>query len=244
MATSFSELKRSRSSSLKTLIDETNKLSSGNPQAQQEDRFWKPAVDKAGNYSDNTGYVVVPPTALPTLGVSVTQTETNDYNTNSNTNITVDTTTTPDEITINDTSAATPTGTYTFGGDLSGSQTLADQTFIDLESSRTATVSSTITQERHIDYAQTWDNIPQTWDTWPDTWDTWTDEDAAFGDFASVVEVRATPDDPAGSPTWGAWGPADGSQYVGRGFQFRVRLNATNTGVSPAVTALTGTVGY
>ena len=202
------------------------------------------AVDKAGNYSDNTGYVVVPATALPTLGISVTQTETNDYNTNSNTNITVDTTTTPDEITINDTSAATPTGTYTFGGDLSGSQTLADQTYIDLGSSRTATVSSTITQERHIDYAQTWDNIPQTWDTWPSTWDTWTDEDAAFGDFSSVVEVRATPGDPSGSPTWGAWGPADGSQYVGRGFQFRVRLNASNTGVSPAVTALTGTVGY
>ena len=54
MATSFSELKRSRSSSLKTLIDETNKLSSGNPNAQQEDRFWKPAVDKAGN-----GYAVI-----------------------------------------------------------------------------------------------------------------------------------------------------------------------------------------
>tara|TARA_R100000951_G_scaffold116300_2_gene127507 strand:- start:69 stop:986 length:918 start_codon:yes stop_codon:yes gene_type:complete len=54
MATSFSELKRSRSSSLKTLIDETNKLSSGNPNAQQEDRFWKPVVDKAGN-----GYAVI-----------------------------------------------------------------------------------------------------------------------------------------------------------------------------------------
>jgi hypothetical protein len=54
MATSFSELKRSRSSSLKTLIDETNKLSSGNPNAQQEDRFWKPTVDKAGN-----GYAVI-----------------------------------------------------------------------------------------------------------------------------------------------------------------------------------------
>lgn len=202
------------------------------------------AVDKAGNYSDNAGYVVVPATALPTLGVSVTQIETNDYNTNNNTNITVDTSTTPDEITITDTSAATPTGTYTFGGDLSGSQTQINATYIDLGSARTATVSSTFAQERHIDYAQTWDNIPQTWDTWPDTFDDWTNEDAAFGDFSSVVEVRATSDDPSGSPTWAAWGPADGSQQVGRAFQFRVRLNATNTGVSPAVTALTGTVGY
>ena len=54
MATSFSELKRSRSNSLKTLI-ETNKLAAGNkPQGQQEDRFWKPTVDKAGN-----GYAVI-----------------------------------------------------------------------------------------------------------------------------------------------------------------------------------------
>jgi len=55
MASSFSELKRSRSNSLKTLIDETNKLAAGNkPQGQQEDRFWKPTVDKAGN-----GYAVI-----------------------------------------------------------------------------------------------------------------------------------------------------------------------------------------
>jgi len=204
------------------------------------------AIDKAGNYSDNAGYVVVPATALPVLGNTITQTETNDYNTSGNTNITVDTSTTPDEITINDTSAATPTGTYTFGGDLSGSQTQSNASYIDLGAgqSRTVTATSTITQARHIDYAQTWDNIPQTWDTWPDTFDDWTNEDANFGDFSSVVEVRATSDDPAGSPTWDDWTAADGSQVVGRAFQFRVRLNATNTGVSPAITGLTGTIGY
>ena len=55
MATSFSELKRSRSSSLETLITETSKLAAGNkPQGQQEERFWKPTVDKAGN-----GYAVI-----------------------------------------------------------------------------------------------------------------------------------------------------------------------------------------
>ena len=202
------------------------------------------AYDKAGNPSDNAGYVVVAASALPVLGNNITQTETNDYNTSGNTNITVDTSTNPDEITINSTTAANPTGTYTFGGDLSGSQTQSNASYIDVGTARTVTASSTLTQARHIDYAQTWDNIPQTWDTWPDTWDDWTDEDANFGDFSSVVEVRATSDDPSGSPTWGDWSAADGSQVVGRGFQFRVRLNATNTGVSPAVTALTGTIGY
>lgn len=202
------------------------------------------AVDKAGNYSDNAGYVVVAASALPVLGNNITQTETNDYNTSGNTNITVDTSTNPDEITINDTSAASPTGTYTFGGDLSGAQTQSNASYIDVGTSRTVTASSTLTQARHIDYSQVFDNIPQNWDTWPGNFDDWTDEDAAFGDFSSIVEVRATPDDPSGSPTWGAFGPADGSQYVGRGFQFRVRLNATNSSVSPAITALTGTIGY
>ena len=202
------------------------------------------AVDKAGNYSENAGYVVVPASALPVLGNNITQTETNDYNTSGNTNITVDTSTNPDEITINDTSAAAPTGIYTFGGDLSGSQTQSNASYIDVSTARTVTASSTITQARHIDYAQTWDNIPQTWDTWPDTWDDWTNEDANFGDFSSVVEVRATSDDPSGTPTWGDWGSADGSQFVGRAFQFRVRLNATNTSVSPAITALTGKISF
>lgn len=202
------------------------------------------AYDKAGNPSDNAGYVVVPASALPVLGNVITQTETNNYNSTSNTNIAIDTSTTPDELTIDDTSAASPTGTYTFGGDLSGAQTVSNATYIDVGTGRTVTASSTITQVRHIDYAQTWDNIPQTWDTWPDTWDDWTNEDANFGDFSSVIQVRATPDDPSGSPTWGSWSNADGSQHVGRGFQFRVNLNATNTGVSPAITALTGTIGY
>ena len=73
------------------------------------------AVDKAGNYSDNAGYVVVPATALPVLGNNTTQTETNDFNTTGNTNVSVDTSANPDELTINSTAASNPSGTYTFG---------------------------------------------------------------------------------------------------------------------------------
>lgn len=202
------------------------------------------AYDKAGNPSDNAGYVVVPASSLPVLGNNITQTETNDYNTSGNTNITVDTSTNPDEITINDTSAAAPTGTYTFGGDLSGSQTQSNASYIDVSTARTVTATSTLTQARHVDYSAAFDNIPQNWDTWPDTFDDWTNESANFGDFSSIVEVRATSDDPSGTPTWGNWGAADGSQYIGRAFQFRVRLNATNSEVSPAITALTGKISY
>jgi len=204
------------------------------------------AVDKANNYSVNAGFLNVPVSALPSLGNEITQTETNDFNTSGNTNITVDTAANPDEITINDTSAASPAGTYTFGGDLSGGITQSNASYIEPlpASVRSVVATHALTQARHIDYAQTWDNIPETWDSWPDTWDDWTDEDANFGDFSSIVQVRATSDDPSGSPTWGDWGPADGSQYVGRAFQFRVLLSATNTEVSPAITGLTGVISY
>ena len=53
---SFAELKRSRDNSLKTLMDEVNKVT--NPQQQNsggaDERIWKPDVDKAGN-----GYAVI-----------------------------------------------------------------------------------------------------------------------------------------------------------------------------------------
>lgn len=55
MTSSFADLKRARKTSLETLISETNKLS--NPSENQnrdDDNFWKPTVDKAGN-----GYAVI-----------------------------------------------------------------------------------------------------------------------------------------------------------------------------------------
>ncbi len=208
------------------------------------------AYDKAGNPSNNAAFVVIPAASLPTLGVAVTQTESGAHtfagNTGiSNTNITVDTSPNPDELRINDTSAATPSGIYYFGGNLSGSQTDTNGAdYIDLGSSRTATTTGSVTFARHIDYASVFDNIPQNWDTWPDNFDDWTNEGAAFGDFSTAVQVRSTADDPSSSPTWGAWETAIGQQVVGRGFQFRVNLNATNSEVSPAITVLSATVGY
>jgi hypothetical protein len=55
MATSFATLKKSRNDSLNKLLSETKKLASGGEQSSgDEDRFWKPEVDKAGN-----GYAVI-----------------------------------------------------------------------------------------------------------------------------------------------------------------------------------------
>jgi len=55
MTSSFADLKRARKTSLETLISETNKLNSpGENQNRDDDNFWKPTVDKAGN-----GYAVI-----------------------------------------------------------------------------------------------------------------------------------------------------------------------------------------
>ena len=54
MASSFADLKRSRNNSLKTLIEEVNKVSNPEQGSSQDNRFWKPELDKAGN-----GYAVI-----------------------------------------------------------------------------------------------------------------------------------------------------------------------------------------
>ena len=55
MTASFADLKRSRGTSLETLISETNKLNNPAEGNQRpDDNFWKPTVDKAGN-----GYAVL-----------------------------------------------------------------------------------------------------------------------------------------------------------------------------------------
>ena len=56
--------------------------------------------------------------------------------------------------------------------------------------------------------------------------------------------VAATPDDPSGSPTWGAWQLANGSDVVGRAFKFKAELTSTNTDVSPSIETLSATVEY
>jgi hypothetical protein len=56
MASSFASLKKSRTSSLDKLLNETKKLTEGNGQQSNgpDERIWKPTVDKAGN-----GYAVI-----------------------------------------------------------------------------------------------------------------------------------------------------------------------------------------
>ena len=53
--------------------------------------------------------------------------------------------------------------------------------------------------------------------------DTWGDFDGVdVADSNAVLYVRSTPDNPAGSPTWGEWRVCNNNLLRGRGFQFKV----------------------
>ena len=186
------------------------------------------AYDKNGNESVAATTLVVLPAELPPLGTSQTLTEDPTF-TGSKTNLSV----VSSQLEITDASGATPSGTYLFS------------TYLNTGSSRTVRATGEVTFER-IYKAGTllWDAIPQNWDTWPNGFDTWTDEDAAFGDVSVTVYVRATPDDPAGTPTWGSWQVASGIDIVGRAFEFKAELASTNTNFSPSVITLLGKVEY
>ena len=189
------------------------------------------AYDKSGNPSDSPTLLVVQPAELPPLGTSQEQVEDPTFS-GSKTNVSVDTSPTPDELIITDISASNPSGTYEFSN------------YIDTGSSRTARVTGVSTFNRHAPTAGTWDAIPQDWDTWPGDWDQWDDEQANFADHSVVVYVAATEDDPSGSPTWGSWELANGSEIVGRAFKFKAELTSSNTNVSPSVETLKATVEY
>jgi len=189
------------------------------------------AFDKNLNESVNATSLVVLPTELPPLGTSQTLTEDPTFGGTKTNCIVVS-----NQLEIDNTSASSPTATYLMQGQAN---------YIDTGSSRNARATGDVVFERLYDNGTLlWDAIPQLFDTWPDNFDTWTDQNAAFGDVNVLVYVRATPDDPAGTPTWGAWSLANGATVVGRAFEFKAELDSTNTNFTPSVISLDGRIEY
>jgi hypothetical protein len=187
------------------------------------------AYDKEGNISVDAATAVVLPSELPQLGVTDTQTEDPAFSGDKTGNTAIVSST----LQIDNTTAGSPTGDYIFSN------------YIDTGASRSARVTGFRTFTRAYDGATLlWDAIPQNWDTWPDNWDTWTDEDANFGDVSVATFVSATDDDPAGTPTWGAYALANGNFIQGRAFRFKAVLSSVNTKFTPALTELSVTVEY
>jgi hypothetical protein len=189
------------------------------------------AFDKNLNESVTAASLVVLPSELPSLGTAQTLTEQPVFGGTKTNCIVVSS-----QLEIDNTSASSPTATY-----------LMQQTanYLDAGSLRNARTTGEVTFERLYDNGTLlWDAIPQNWNTWPDNFDTWTNENAAFGDVNVLVYVRATPDDPAGTPTWGAWSLANGATVVGRAFEYKAELSSTNTNFTPSVISLIGRIEY
>lgn len=53
-----------------------------------------------------------------------------------------------------------------------------------------------------------------------------------------AIEVSTTPDNPAGTPVWGAWQPLSLGDYRGRGFRFRAVLTSADPMATPVVDEL------
>jgi hypothetical protein len=193
--------------------------------------FFIEPYDKSGNAGEVSSVVVLP-ADLPQLGVAVEDVE-NPTFAGTNTNTTV----VSSELQLSSYATAPATGTYEFTG------------YIDTTTVRTVRVSDAITVSRHHANAVAgevnWDDISSSynWSQWPDSWDTWTDEDANFGDFSVATYVSATDDDPAGSPTWGAWTVAAGDKS-GRAFKFKAVLANISNNVTPSISVLKGIVEY
>ena len=186
------------------------------------------AYDKEGNLSEDVTTTIILSSELPPLGNLDSVSESNQWF-GAKDNVIISSPSGYLEIDLTDKFE----GTYTFF------------TVLDTGSSRTARVTGIRTFTRSYNNGTLlWDDIPQNWDTWPDNWDTWTDEDAGFGDVSVAIYVSATYDDPFGTPTWGSYFPANGSDVVGRGFRFKAILSNTNENFTPSVSALSATVEY
>ncbi len=214
-----------------TVIDKVARPATNATLPARSGMYFIKAFDKGLNESVTATSLVIQPTELPPLGTTTTLTENPSFS-GSKTNVVIDTTPNPDELIIDTISGANPSGTYNFAN------------YVDTSSSRTARITGITIFSRHQPTAGTWDNIVGDWDTWPDNFDGWTDEQAAFNDTNVEVYVAATPDDPASSPTWGAFSLANGSDVVGRAFKFKAELTSTNTNVSPSISLLKATVEF
>jgi len=112
-----------------------------------------------------------------------------------------------------------PSGTYTFAGG------------IDLGSVGNIRLTSRV--------LATVDDEGDQWDDRTDPIDTWGAIDGIFGGEADAwVETRRTNDDPAGTPTWGAWARLDSAEFRARAFQFRAQLRSHDPTFNINVTEL------
>jgi len=85
---------------------------------------------------------------------------------------------------------------------------------------------------RPLRAGQTWDDKTSDIDSWPEI-----DEGNLDGTNA-LVFVRATADDPTGTPTWGEWNELTNGIVRGRGFQFKAWATTNDPAVNVVISEL------
>jgi|11BtaG_2_1085332.scaffolds.fasta_scaffold03165_5 hypothetical protein len=71
------------------------------------------------------------------------------------------------------------------------------------------------------------------------------DAGPSINDVSTEFQTRHTDDDPAGTPTWSDWvavNAQSGNEIIARAFEFRLKLDSSNTNASPLVSALSATI--
>jgi len=212
-----------------TVIEKVARPASSATLPARSGTFLIRSYDKEGNFSVGVSTIVVLPSELPSMGQTEFTADQEPTFTGTKTNAIV----VSSALEIDITTSSSPTGEYFF------------PSYIDVGTVRSCIVTGFRTFTRKFDGGTLlWDDIPQDFDTWPDLFDTWTTETTAFGDTGVTVFASATYDDPAGTPTWGSYLPANGASIMGRAFRFKAELNSSNAKYTPSITELSASVAY
>lgn len=109
---------------------------------------------------------------------------------------------------------------------------------IDLGQKYTSRISSNVTMLR-FDQTDTFDSASGFFDSRAGLFD---GDPNAFDDVSFQMQERHTDDNPSGSPTYTNWSPFTVSDIAARAFQFRIKLQSTNSQASPLISTLSATV--
>jgi hypothetical protein len=195
-------------------------------------KFFLTSIDKTGNESTTQTPAIVYSSELPQLGVTDTDTENPAFD-GGKTNVTES----GNKLFMSSYAASGSSGVYDFYHE--------GTSYFDVGTSRTVRISASVTASRkHFDSVAgevDWDDIPNNWDTWPGDFNDWTNEETNFGDFAVLIQARAS--DTVSGLSSEVYVEATG-ELVGQYIEFRATLSNSSAKVTPNITALSATVEY
>lgn len=191
------------------------------------------AVDSAGNVSVNAAAVTVTNAEMVAMNVVVTSTQQPGFaGSKSGVLVSGGTLVLDRDAMIDDEADFDAIGDLDSLGDLVADATYTFAAPIDLGAIFTSRVTSVL-RYLLLDTTDSFDERPGTVDEWDDF-----DGEVRANAGRVWLEVRTTPDNPAGSPVWSEWTKFVIGDYVARAFQFRLRIQLVDPQYQVQVTEL------